>query len=263
MRAAEKIDAAKAKGGAAFIAYLPVGYPDLQGSADAAVAVVESGADIVELGIPYSDPGMDGPIIQETTQEALAKGFKMKDLFGVVEQVAATGAAVEVMTYFNLILRYGVDRFARDFKNAGGAGLITPDLPPEEAGEWIAASDQYELDRIFLVAPSSRPERLKLISETSTGFVYAASTMGVTGARAQVDDRARKLVADTRSHGAERVCVGLGVSNGQQASDIAEYADGVIVGSALIHALKNDPSLSELRALATDIANGSHRESSS
>ncbi|MEZ7897225.1 MAG: tryptophan synthase subunit alpha, partial [Flaviflexus sp.] len=203
MRAAEKIDAAKARGGAAFVAYLPVGYPSVQESAEAAVAVVESGADIIELGIPYSDPGMDGPIIQETTQAALANGFKMKELFGAVEQVAASGAAVEVMTYWNLIFRYGVDRFARDFKNAGGAGLITPDLPPDEAGEWIAASDEYELDRIFLVAPSSRPERLKFISDNSRGFVYAASTMGVTGARAKVDDRAQKLVEDTRAAGAE------------------------------------------------------------
>lgn len=260
MRAAEKIDAAKAKGGAAFVAYLPTGYPSVQGSADAAIAVVESGADIIELGLPYSDPSMDGPIIQKTTQEALANGFKVKDLFGVVEQVAATGAAVEVMTYFNLVHRYGVDRFARDFKNAGGAGLITPDLIPEEAGEWIAASDEYGLDRIFLVAPSSRPERLKLTADASTGFVYAASTMGVTGARAQVDDRARKLVADTRYAGGERVCVGLGVSTRDQAAEIAEYADGVIVGSALIHALSEDPSLRKLRDLATELAAGSHRE---
>lgn len=260
MRAADKIDAVKAKGGAAFVAYLPAGYPDIQASADAAIAVVESGADIVELGFPYSDPGMDGSLIQAATHEALTKGFKMKDLFGVVEQVAATGAAVEVMTYINPIFRYGFDRFARDFANAGGAGLITPDLPPDEAGEWIEAADAYDLDKIFLVAPSSRPERLKLVADACRGFVYAASTMGVTGARASVDDRARRLVADTRSHGAERVCVGLGVSTGWQAAQIAEYADGVIVGSALIAALRDDPSLTELRALAAELAAGAHGE---
>lgn len=261
MRAADKIDAAKAAGGAAFVAYLPAGYPDIQASADAAIAVVESGADIVEIGFPYSDPGMDGPLIQAATKEALENGFKMKDLFGIVEQVAATGAAVEVMTYINPIFRYGYADFARDFANAGGAGLITPDIIPEESGEWITAADEHNLDKIFLVAPSSRPERLKLISEACRGFVYAASTMGVTGARTSVDDRARKLVADTRAHGGERVCVGLGVSTGEQAAEIAEYADGVIVGSALIEALKDDPSLGKLRKLATEIAAGSHRES--
>ncbi|WP_182354840.1 tryptophan synthase subunit alpha [Flaviflexus huanghaiensis] len=260
MGAAEKIDAAKAKGGAAFVAYLPAGYPDAQASADAAVAVVESGADIIELGFPYSDPGMDGSLIQAATHEALSKGFKMKDLFGIVEQVAATGAAVEVMTYINPIFRYGFDDFARDFKNAGGAGLITPDLIPDEAGPWIEAADTYDLDKIFLVAPSSRPERLKLVADSCRGFVYAASTMGVTGARVSVDDRARKLVEDTRAHGAERICVGLGVSTGKQAAEIAEYADGVIVGSALIEALRDDPSLKTLRALASDIAAGAHGE---
>lgn len=261
MKAADKIDAARARGGAAFVAYLPAGYPDAQASADAAIAVVESGADIIELGFPYSDPGMDGSLIQAATQEALAKGFKMKQLFAIVEQVAATGAAVEVMTYFNPIFRYGVNDFARDFANAGGAGLITPDLVPDEAGEWIAAADAYELDKIFLVAPSSRPERLQLVADSCRGFVYAASTMGVTGARATVDNRARQLVADTRAHGAERVCVGLGVSTGAQAAEIAEFADGVIVGSALIAALKDDPTLGKLRTLATDIAAGSHGES--
>ncbi|AZN29422.1 tryptophan synthase subunit alpha [Flaviflexus salsibiostraticola] len=260
MGAAEKIDAAKAKGGAAFIAYLPAGYPDVQASADAAIAVVESGADIIELGFPYSDPGMDGSLIQAATHEALSKGFKMKDLFGIVEQVAATGAAVEVMTYINPIFRYGFDAFARDFKNAGGAGLITPDLIPDEADPWIEAADRYDLDKIFLVAPSSRPERLKLVADSCRGFVYAASTMGVTGARSSVDNRARELVADTRAHGAERVCVGLGVSTGEQAAEIAEYADGVIVGSALIEALRDDPSLARLRALASDIAAGAHGE---
>lgn len=260
MRAADKIDAAKKNGGAAFVAYLPAGYPDVLTSSAAAVAVVESGADIIELGFPYSDPGMDGSLIQSATQEALAKGFKMKDLFGVVEQVAATGAAVEVMTYINPIFRYGYADFARDFANAGGAGLVTPDLIPEESAEWVEAADEYNLDKIFLVAPSSRPERLALIARSCRGFVYAASTMGVTGARTTVDDRARKLVNDTRAHGGERVCVGLGVSTRSQAKEIASYADGVIVGSALIQALKDDPSLGTLRTLATELAAGSHRE---
>lgn len=234
---AEKIEALRAAGRAALMTYLPAGFPDVAGSVDAVQTVIDTGADIVELGVPYSDPVMDGTVIQRATQQALARGFRLRDLFAVVERVAGQGVPITVMSYFNPILAYGVDAFARDLAAAGGAGVITPDIVPEEGAEWIAAADAHGLDRIFLVAPSSTAERLALTAQATRGFVYAASTMGVTGERAEVGAAAEDLVARTRAAGAPRVCLGLGVSTGEQAAQIAHYADGVIVGSALVRPL--------------------------
>jgi len=236
-RTADRLEALRGEGRTAFVGYLPLGFPDLAGSIAAATAMVEAGVDIVEIGVPYSDPVMDGPVIQRAVEHALAGGSRVRDVFTAVEQIARTGAPVLVMTYWNPVMRYGVDAFARDLAAAGGAGLITPDLIPDEAGEWIAASDAHGLDRVFLVAPSSTPKRLASTSAASRGFVYAASTMGVTGERTTLGARAAALVADTRRAGAERVCVGLGVSRPEQAADVASYADGVIVGSALVRPL--------------------------
>jgi tryptophan synthase alpha chain len=262
-RSGDRIDALRAEGRAALIGYLPVGYPDVAGSVAAAVAMVEAGVDLIELGIAYSDPVMDGPVIQDAVERALAGGVRVRDVFGAVEGIAATGAPVLVMSYFNPILRYGVDRFARDLAAAGGAGIITPDLIPDEAGEWIAASDAHDLDRVFLVAPSSTPERLASTAAASRGFVYAASTMGVTGERTTLGDRAADLVADTRAAGAERVCVGLGVSTGAQAEQVARYADGVIVGSAFVRPMLRAASPAEgldaVAAVAADLAAGVRR----
>lgn len=258
---AAALDAARAQGRAALIVYLPVGYPDVDGSIAAAKAAVEAGADIVELGLPYSDPGMDGVVIQEAVQAALDGGIRIADVLRAVGEVAATGAPTLVMTYYNPVLRYGVDRFAADLAAAGGAGLITADLIPDEAGEWIAAADARGLDKVFLVAPSSTTERLHLTSAATRGFVYAASTMGVTGTRAAVGAKAQSLVAATRAAGAERVCVGLGVSTGAQAAEVAGYADGVIVGSALVRTLidagaDREAGLAALREKVAELAAG-------
>src|ERR1700690_2651186 len=180
---------------AALIGYLPTGYPDGPTSVDGMIALVESGCDIVEVGVPYSDPGMDGPTIARATEVALRAGVRVRDTLVAVEAISAAGGHAVVMTYWNPVLRYGVDAFARDLASAGGSGLITPDLIPEEADEWLAASDQHRLDRIFLVAPSSTPQRLAATVKASRGFVYAASTMGVTGARVAVSNAAPELVA--------------------------------------------------------------------
>jgi len=231
------IDKARAEGRSSLITYLPVGFPSVEGSVAAAKAAIAEGTDVVELGLPYTDPMMDGGTIQRAVEHALGHGTKVADVLRAVEEVATTGAAVLVMTYWNPIFRYGVDRWARDFSAAGGAGLITPDIIPEEAADWIAAADEHDLDRVFLVAPSSTPERLRLTAAASRGFVYAASTMGVTGERASVGALAEKLVADTRAAGADRVCLGLGVSTAEQAKEIAQYSDGVIVGSAYVRAM--------------------------
>lgn len=244
----------------ALVGYLPVGYPSVPGSVAAVRTMIDAGVDVVELGMPYSDPVMDGPVIQHAVEAALAGGTRVSDTLHAVEAVAGRGAPILVMTYWNLVLRYGVDAYARDLAAAGGAGLITPDLIPDEAADWVAASDRYGLDRVFLVAPSSTPERLAATAAASRGFVYAASTMGVTGERSTVGGRAEQLVADTRSAGARRVCVGLGVSLPEQAAQVGAYADGVIVGSALVRALTDASDeaagLTALAGVASGLAAG-------
>jgi tryptophan synthase alpha chain len=252
-RTSARLDEIRAEGRAALVGYLPVGFPDVDASIDAARTMVDAGADVIELGVPYSDPVMDGPLIQHAVEAALAAGVRVRDTLRAVEAVAATGAPVLVMTYWNPVLRYGVDAFARDIASAGGAGLITPDLIPDEGGEWIVASDEHGLDRVFLVAPSSTAERLALTARASRGFVYAASTMGVTGTRASVGTDAARLVADTRQAGAARVCVGLGVSTGDQAAEVAAFADGVIVGSAFLRPLVEARSAAEGRRALADV----------
>jgi len=239
---AARLDELKAQGRAALVGYLPIGFPTVDDSIVAARALVEAGADVVELGVPYSDPVMDGPTIQQAVDTALLAGARVRDTFRVVEAVAELDAPVLVMTYWNPVLRYGVDAFARDLVAAGGAGLITPDLIPDEGTDWIATSEKHDLDRVFLVAPSSTPERLRSTAAASRGFVYAASTMGVTGERTTVGAHAQELVEHTRAAGAEHVCVGLGVSTGAQAAGIAAYADGVIVGSAFVRPLLGEGS---------------------
>ncbi len=257
---AQRIDAAKAEGRAALIAYLPVGYPDVDGSIAAMVAAVEAGADVIEIGVPYSDPGMDGPVIQEAVDVAVRAGVGMRDVLRAVEAVVAAGAVAVVMSYWNPIERYGVERFATDLAAAGGAGAITPDLIPDEAGVWIAASGQAGLDRVFLVAPSSTDARLRSTTAACRGFVYAASTMGVTGTRATVGDAAERLVARTRAAAADlHICVGLGVSNGEQAAEVAAFADGVIVGSAYVRELLAGRGADGVRTLTADLAAGVRR----
>ncbi|WP_278237301.1 tryptophan synthase subunit alpha [Isoptericola sp. AK164] len=237
---ATRLDALRAQGRPALVGYLPVGYPDVERSVQAMTTMVDAGVDVVEIGVPYSDPVMDGPVIQQAAEAALAGGARVRDVLRVVEAVAErSGGEVPalVMSYYNPVLRYGVAAFARDLAAAGGAGMITPDLIPDEADDWNAAADEHGLDKVYLVAPSSTPERLRLTAQASRGFVYAASTMGVTGTRASVGDRAEQLVADTRAAGASHVCVGLGVSTGEQAAEVGRFADGVIVGSAFVRTL--------------------------
>jgi tryptophan synthase alpha chain len=224
------------------------------------VGIVEGGADVVEIGVPYSDPGMEGPVIQEAMDVAVRAGVGLRDVFSAVRAVADAGAVPVVMSYWNPVERYGVERFATDLAAAGGAGAITPDLIPEEAGEWLAAAERADLDRVFLVAPSSTDARLASTTAACRGFVYAASTMGVTGTRATVGDAAEKLVARTRAAAPDLpVCVGLGVSDGDQAAEVAGFADGVIVGSAFVRTLLDGRGAEGVRVLATELAEGVRR----
>lgn len=236
----DAIAATKSERSGALVGYLPVGFPDLETSIEAAVALVESGVDVLELGLPYSDPVMDGTVIQKATQTALANGFTLAHgLEAVAAITARVDAPVLVMTYWNPVMQYGIERFADDLVAAGGAGLITPDLVADEASLWLAASDRTDLDRVFLAAPSSTDARLRQAVEKSRGFVYAVSTMGITGARGDVDSAARSLVARLREAGATSTAVGLGISTADQVREVLEYADGAIVGSALVTALSD------------------------
>ena len=260
------IEKCRADNRAALIGYLPVGFPTVQGSIRAMKVLVESGVDIVEIGVPYSDPVMDGPVIQDAAVRALAGGVHLSDIFTAAREVSGAGAGALVMTYWNPVLRYGVERFAADLAAAGGAGLITPDLIPDEAGEWITAADAHDLDKVFLVAPSSTPERLAAVTSACRGFVYATAVMGVTGARTSVGDAADALVSRTREHTDLPVCVGLGVSTGDQAAQVGKYADGVIVGSALVRCLteadSEEQGLHALGVLARELADGVRRSRS-
>ena len=232
------IEAHRRAGSGTLVGYLPVGFPDLATSIDAAVALVENGVDVLELGVPYSDPVMDGLAIQKATQTALAAGFRVRDVFTAVEAIRSrVEAPVLVMTYWNPVLQYGPDRFADALVAAGGSGLITPDITPDSAAQWLAISDRTGLDRVFLAAPSSSDARLAQTVAASRGFVYAVSTMGITGARQDVDAAARSLVGRLRAAEARNVCVGIGISTGDQVAEVLNYADGAIVGSALVTAL--------------------------
>lgn len=233
---------------AALIGYFPAGFPSPEDSVRMIGAMVRGGVDLVEIGLPYSDPLMDGPVIQAAAEQALRAGTTTDVVLDIVGHVAQLGALPLVMSYWNPIERYGVERFAARLADAGGVGVITPDLTPEEAEAWIASTDAHDIGRTFLVAPSSTAPRIDRVCRATSGFLYAASTMGVTGVRDQVSDAAPTLVARIREATDLPIGVGLGVSTEQQAAAVAQYADGVIVGSAFVRAV----------AEATDMAEAEH-----
>ncbi|MEV5507503.1 tryptophan synthase subunit alpha [Streptomyces orinoci] len=253
--------AAKAEHRAALVGYLPAGFPTVADGVRAITTMLDGGCDIVEVGLPHSDPVLDGPVIQTADDIALRGGVKITDVIETVREAhRISGAPILCMTYWNPVDRYGVARFAADLAEAGGAGCILPDLPVEESDEWRKAAQEHGLATVFVVAPSSRDERLAKITAAGTGFVYAASLMGVTGTRESVGHEARQLVDRTRAVTDLPVCVGLGVSNAQQAAEVARFADGVIVGSAFVKRLLDAPDLetglAAVRTLAGELAEG-------
>jgi tryptophan synthase alpha chain len=259
-KAGAAVRKANADGRAALVGYLPAGFPTYDGGVDGIKALVDGGCDVIEIGLPYSDPVMDGVTIQRATEIARAGGLRTRDVLSTVEKVAAySDVPVLVMTYWNPIERYGVDRFAADFAGVGGAGLITPDLIPDEGAEWIAAADKYDLDKVFLVSPSSTDERIRMTTAACRGFVYATAVMGVTGARDKPSDLAAPLVARVKAATDLPVGVGLGISNGDQAAGVAAFADAAIVGAALVKALE-DGGPAAVRALAEALSEGVRRE---
>lgn len=261
-RVTDTINAARAQGRGVLVGYLPAGFPTTDETVDALVALAEGGADIIELGIPYSDPVMDGLVIQRATNQALEAGFRVRNVFDIIRAVSSrVDVPILVMTYWNPVVQYGIDRFARDLAAVGGAGLITPDLIPDEAAEWIEASDRHGLDRVFLAAPSSTDERLRAAVDNSRGFVYAVSTMGITGTRDDVDAAARTLVERLHAVGATTVCVGVGISTAQQVADVCGYADGAIVGSLLVATLEKS-GVAGVRDVTAALATGTAAHSS-
>jgi tryptophan synthase alpha chain len=255
-RTEETLLANKQSGGS-LIGYFPLGYPNLDASIEAAVAMCESGVDVLELGIPYSDPVMDGLVIQKATEEALENGFRVSEAFEAIKKITSrVKAPVLVMTYWNPVLAYGLDRFASDLADAGAAGAITPDLIPDEAAKWIAATDSHNLDRVFLATPSSSDSRVGNASELSRGFVYAVSTMGITGAREDLDSKAKEVVSKVRSNAPKSLtAVGIGISTEDQVRQVNSYADGAIVGSAFIAAYASS-GINGLTSKVKELAKG-------
>ena len=243
-------------GKGSLVGYYPAGYPTLKDSVDALVAMAENGCDILEIGVPYSDPVMDGLVIQVATEEARAAGFVLGDLFEIIRQVRArVDTPLLVMSYWNPVLRFGVDKFAKEIVAAGAQGMITPDLVPDEASQWLAASEENELDRVFLVAPSSSDQRVADNSDASIGFVYSVSTMGITGERSKLDGLARELVGRVKRLSSTPTCVGVGISNAEQVREVNGYADGAIVGTAFVKAYHED-GLEGLVAKTKELAAG-------
>jgi tryptophan synthase alpha chain len=248
---------ANKQSGGSLIGYFPLGYPNLDDSIEAAVAMCESGVDVLELGIPYSDPVMDGLVIQKAIEEALENGFRLSQAFEAIKKITSrVKAPVLVMTYWNPVLAYGVERFASELAESGAAGAITPDLIPDEAAKWITATDAHNLDRVFLATPSSSDSRVGNASESSRGFVYAVSTMGITGARDDLDARAKEVVSRVRSNAPKSLtAVGIGISTEDQVRQVNSYADGAIVGSAFIAAYASS-GINGLTAKVKELAKG-------
>jgi tryptophan synthase alpha chain len=250
----------RAENRAALIAYIPAGFPSQAGCAKAIQALAAAGVDAIEIGFPYSDPVMDGPVIQEAADISLRGGTNAADVFAALKVASSTGVAAVVMTYWNPIAKYGVEKFAQSIADNGGSGVITPDLTIEESDSWIAATKKSAINPIYVVAPSTKDERLKSVTAKTGGFVYAASMMGVTGTRDAVASTASELVARVRTVTNLPISVGLGVSTREQAKSLAAYADGVIVGSAfiklLLDAKTEQEGLDAISHLAKELALG-------
>ncbi len=221
---------------AALMPYLPLGYPTLDVSRQLIRAVADAGADLIELGVPFSDPLADGPVIQRATHAALKNGITLAKCLEITAAARADGVTVPLilMGYYNPILRFGIEAFGQGVSNAGADGLIVPDLPLEESAELNATCRANDLDLIFLAAPTSPPDRLQKIAEATRGFVYLVSVVGVTGAREQIAGDLPDFVARVRQFADRPVCVGFGIANADSARRVARIADGVIVGSALV-----------------------------
>ena len=250
----------KSENRAALIGFLPAGFPTQKESMEIIKSMIDGGVDAIEIGYPYSDPVMDGPVIQAASEQAISNGVGVDEVFDLLKISVEYGAPSVVMSYWSPIEKYGVARFAAAVLSAKGSGVITPDLTVEESEAWKQESDRNLLNRIYVVAPSTTNERLAKVTSECSGFIYAASLMGVTGARTSVSGNAKALVDRIRNASNTPVAVGLGVSTKEQASEVASYADGVIVGSAFIKVIQEHGAgrsgLKRIKKLAESLSKG-------
>lgn len=256
----QMFDKARIENRAALIGYLPAGFPNQGDSIKVIKNMVAGGVDAIEVGFPYSDPVMDGPVIQAASEQAIKNGAGVNQVFELLQATAQLDVPAMVMSYWSPIEKYGCANFAQMVSKVGGSGVITPDLTLEESSEWRQESQKNSIDNIYVVAPSTTDERLKKVCENCSGFVYAASLMGVTGARDAVSGNAKSLVERIRKVTTTPVAVGLGVSSKGQAKEVAQYADGVIVGSAFIKIIQEHGSgrkgLKQIKQLAHSLSEG-------
>jgi tryptophan synthase alpha chain len=220
-----------------FMPYFPLGYPDLDTSIDVIEAMAKNGADLMEVGLSFSDPLADGPVIQHATQIALEKGITVRKSLDAVKELRKRGVDIPLilMGYYNPMLAYGLDDFVQDAVEAGADGFIIPDLPPEEATEFETLANSHPLIR--MLAPTSPPDRMEMVARNAKGFVYLVSVTGVTGERKSLSDGLGNLISQVRQHTSAPVCVGFGIGTPDQAKEVAALADGVIVGTACVKAI--------------------------
>ncbi len=241
-RIGERLARRKQDGRPAFVAFLTAGDPSLDATVGAALALEAAGVDVLELGVPFSDPLADGPVIQRSSERALARGVTLARVLETVARIREKSELPLVLfSYLNPLLQRGVERVLQDAARAGVDGVLVTDLPPEEAGEWIKAARAAGIDTVFLASPTSPDERLRLVAEASRGFVYAVSRTGVTGERQALSDDARPLVERLRALTDVPVALGFGISTPEQVKEASAVADAVVVGSALVRFLEEHP----------------------
>ena len=231
---------------AAFIPFVVAGDPDLKTTEALVLKMAECGADIIELGVPFSDPLADGPTIQTASQRALKNGVNLKEIFRMTERLKGISTPLVLMTYFNPVFQYGLKSFAEDCHRNGIDGVIIPDLPPEEAGPWVKEAKPLKLGTVFLIAPTSSPDRVKLASRYSRGFLYYVSVTGITGTRGKLPNELEAGIRQIKKYSQKPVAVGFGISTPEQVREVSRFADGVIVGSAIVKTIEENREDSDL-----------------
>jgi len=240
---AERFKRLKKEGRKAFIPYITAGYPSYEKTKEFINILEDCGADIIEIGVPFTDPVADGPVIQRAVEQALQGGMTLRRTISLVSEIRKhTSIPIVLMTYYNPVFKYREEFFIRDAKEAGVDGIIVPDLPPDEAGNLIRLSRSKGIDTIFMLAPTSTPDRIKLVAKRSRGFIYYVSITGITGARLEIDPRVREAIEMIKGSCPTPVCVGFGVSTPEEAKEVASISDWVIVGSAIVKRLLGDTS---------------------
>ena len=240
----------------ALIPFITAGDPDVETTEALILRMAESGADLLELGVPFSDPLADGPTIQASSMRALENGTSLAKIFHMAERLRKVDTPLVLMTYLNPVLKYGLKKFALDCKRCGIDGVIVPDLPPEEAAPWVKEAWRVNLDTIFLTAPTSPPERIRLVNERSRGFIYHVSLTGVTGARKELPETLESDVRRVKENSQKPVAVGFGISTPEQAKEVSRFADGIVVGSAIVRIMADSPNPPEMIARVGDFVCG-------